>query len=196
MAFSGTYNECALFVFKAHGILITTAKDASLSVPPGATAKKNDQYSSHMGVIEYMSFTTTVDGLLGELSQQLDALGYTQALHEALMDVKAHMETETVSKGYDAVFLKNTFVTPKPKLVVPPSASGKDESGEKGNSGDSDVNSFLFLKNRAIEPNQENIDDGSPLGRVISISNSIRVWQLSSSTGRSTRDESPESVLG
>jgi hypothetical protein len=42
-----------------------------------------------------------------------------------------------VSKGYDAVFLKNTFVTPKLKLVVPPSASGKGESGEKGNSGDS-----------------------------------------------------------
>ena len=70
MALSGTYS--ALIVFKAHGFLSNTAKDASLDVPPGATATKSDQYSSHMGVIEYMSFTTTVDGLLGELSQQLD----------------------------------------------------------------------------------------------------------------------------
>jgi hypothetical protein len=127
---SGGYNECALFVYKAHGIIVH-AKDVWLPVPPGATACKNDQYSSHEGVVEYMSFTTTVDGLLGELSQQLDECGYTQALHEALMDVKTHMETETVSKGYDVVFLKNSFVEPKPKLVVPPSASGKGESGEK-----------------------------------------------------------------
>ena len=127
---SGGYNECALFVYKAHGIIVH-AKDVWLPVPPGATACKNDQYSSHVGVIEYMSFTTTVDGLLGELSQQLDECGYTQALHEALMDVKTHMETETVSKSYDVVFLKNSFVKPKPKLVVPPSASGKGESGEK-----------------------------------------------------------------
>ena len=106
----GQYNEGALFVFRAHGILVTTKK-SSLSVPPGATARKNDQYSSHPRVIEYMSFTTTVDGWLGELSQQLDAYGYTQALHETLMDVKTHMDTETGSKSYDAVFLKNRFVT-------------------------------------------------------------------------------------
>ena len=30
------------------------------------------------------------------------------------------METETESKSYDVVFLKNRFVTQKPKLVVPP----------------------------------------------------------------------------
>jgi hypothetical protein len=110
---SGKYNEGALFVFKAHGILVA-AKNSSLSVPLGATARKNDQYSSHPGVIEYMSFTTTVDGWLGELSQQLDAYGYTQALHEALMDVKTHLDTETVSRSYDAVFLMNRFVTQDP----------------------------------------------------------------------------------
>ena len=143
------YNECALFVFKAHGILVT-AKNSSLSVPRGATAWKTDQCSSHLGVIEYMSFTTTVDGLLGELSQQLDALGYTQALREALMDVKTHMETETVSKGYDVVFLKNRFVKQKPKLVVPPSASGKGERGEKGDSGGHDVNPIQARRRRPV----------------------------------------------
>ncbi len=115
----GQYNEGALFVFRAYGIL-AAAKNSPLTVPLGATARKGDQYSSHLGVIEYMSFTTTEDGWLGELSQQLDAHGYTQALHDALMAIKTHMETETVSKSYDAVFLKNRFVTQKPKLVVPP----------------------------------------------------------------------------
>ncbi len=107
---SGKYNEGAPFVFKAHGILVA-AKNSSLSVPLGATARKNDQCSWHPGVVEYMSFTTTEDGWLGELSQQLDAYGYTQALHDARMVIKTHMETETVSKSYDAVFLKNRFVT-------------------------------------------------------------------------------------
>ncbi len=64
-----------------------------------------------------MSFTTTVDGWLGELSKQLDAYGYTQALHDALLDVQTHMEKETVSQGYEGVFLKSPFVTQKPKLV-------------------------------------------------------------------------------
>jgi hypothetical protein len=161
---SGTY--CALFVFKAHGILTNIAKDASLDVSPGATSTTSIHYSSHMGVIEYMSFTTTVDGLVAELSQQLDVLGYTQALHEALKDVKAHMESEseTVSNGYDFVFLKNTVVTLNPKLVVPPSASDKDESGEKGNSGDSDVN-FVFLKDRAIEPKPKRVVPTSASGK-------------------------------
>ncbi len=42
------------------------------------------------------------------------------------MDIKTHM-----AKGFDDIFLENIFVKPKPKLVVPPSASGKSKSGEK-----------------------------------------------------------------
>ena len=102
----GKYNECALFVFKRHGIIVNSnSKQSTFIAPPGATAHKNDQYSSHPGVIEHMSFTTTVDGMLGELSQQLDLCGYTQALHKALMDIKTHM-----AKGYDDIFLENIFV--------------------------------------------------------------------------------------
>ena len=129
---SGKYNECALFVFKRHGIIVNSnSKQSTFIAPPGATAHKNDQYSSHPGVIEYMSFTTTVDGLLGELSQQLDVLGYTQALRKDRMKVKTDMETETVSKGCDGIFLENIDVKPKRKSVVPTGASGKRESGKK-----------------------------------------------------------------
>jgi hypothetical protein len=122
----GKYNEFALFVFKTHGMIVSRkTKHSELIVPPGATAHKNDQYSSHPGVIEYMSFTTTVDGMLGELSQQLDLCGYTQRL-QAQRDIKTHM-----AKGFDDILLENIPVKPKPKLVVPPSASGKSKSGEK-----------------------------------------------------------------
>ena len=93
-------NMGALFVFKAHGILIS-AKNTSAHVPPGATARTKVQYCSHPGVIEYLSFTTTLDGWITELSQQFDALWYTRALHEALMDVVTHMEAGTVSKRHD-----------------------------------------------------------------------------------------------
>jgi hypothetical protein len=68
------------------------------------------------------------------------------------MNVKAHMDTETVSEGCDGVFLKNTVVTLNPKLGVPQSASGKDKSDEKGNSGDSDINVWGLLDYRATEP--------------------------------------------
>ena len=114
---SGRYNECALFVFKAHGIIIKS-KDEIFNVPQGASAHKNDQFSSNPGVIEYMSFTTTVDGLLGELSHQLDLLGYTAALHKALMDVKTHMDGHQDAHGYaDSIYLNNSIVVPKPKQV-------------------------------------------------------------------------------
>ena len=100
---SGRYNECALFVFKTRGIMIASQSNTGC-VPPGATAWKTDQFSSHPSTIEYMSFTTTVDGWLGELSTQLDDLGYTQTLHKALMDVKFHMEEKSVPDGYDVFF--------------------------------------------------------------------------------------------
>ena len=112
----GKYNRGAMFVFKAHGILVGQ-KNREWPVPPGCTAKKNDQYSSHPGVIEYMSFTTTVDGWLGQLSKQLDALGYTEKLHKALMDIKTHMETESVSTSYADVVLENRNITQKRRHV-------------------------------------------------------------------------------
>ena len=81
----GGYNKSCLIVAENVGVIINGNEVAEdTPIPRGAIASKKDQYCAGRGAIRYLSITFSLQALVQGLGTQLDILGYSRILHDAL----------------------------------------------------------------------------------------------------------------
>ena len=77
---TGGYNGGCIIVCKPRGVLIKGLRSDEV-VPPGATARLRDQFSTNPESLEVMTVAFHLDGLTGSIQKQLDALGSQKLSH-------------------------------------------------------------------------------------------------------------------
>jgi hypothetical protein len=82
---TGGYNKSCLILAENVGVIINGDKvDEDTPIPRGAIASKKDQYCAGRAAIRYVSITFSMQALVQGLGNQLDMLGYSRILHDAL----------------------------------------------------------------------------------------------------------------
>ena len=62
------------------------------TIPDDAVGQSTDQFAAAPGSVTYQTVTFNLDVLLGEISNHMDALGYSRDLHQALRAVQGRLE--------------------------------------------------------------------------------------------------------
>ena len=82
---AGGYNKSCLIVAENVGVIINGDKvPEDTPIPRGAITSKRTQYCAGRGAIRYVSITFSLQALVQGLGTQLDILGYSRILHDAL----------------------------------------------------------------------------------------------------------------
>ena len=88
---SGGYGWGAAFLLRSEGILCNA--NAHLPVVPcGAVFVKRDQFAVAPKTASFLTATFARDALMGAIGAEMDSLGYSQKLHQALADIQQHFE--------------------------------------------------------------------------------------------------------
>ena len=89
---TGGYNGGCMVVCHCDGIVVKHMRTHETPVPKGAVSYIRGQMCAHPGCLSYVSICFCLDSLVVELAKELDALGYTQTIHQGLLDVQKHLE--------------------------------------------------------------------------------------------------------
>ena len=65
-------------------------------VPPGCIAHESGQWCLNPNVIEYVNITFSVPSLMHYLREQLDELGYTESLHNSILEAQKVLQRKSV----------------------------------------------------------------------------------------------------
>ena len=85
---TGGYNRGAAFLLKCHAILCKTTSADVLAMPQGVIGVNKDQFAASPSTIEYISVTFHRDGLISAIGSRMDQIGYSAALHSALVQIQ------------------------------------------------------------------------------------------------------------
>lgn len=110
---SGGYGWGAAFLLKCEGIVVNGSSDQK--VPPGAVARKKDQFAVAAKTATYVSVTFARDVLIGAIANEMDSVGYSQQLHSALVEVQQHFDNRMSGPLPDSAKLLSNAVVLKHK---------------------------------------------------------------------------------
>lgn len=85
---AGGYTQTALVIVKACGAVPIKRVPKKTLVPAGCVCAEGDQLALNPEVVEFVSITFCVKSLMHYLKEQLDAIGYTETLHYAILEAQ------------------------------------------------------------------------------------------------------------
>ena len=96
---AGGYNRGAMIVFRFRPGILISGVPVNVVVPSGSVSWLRDQMSASPSVLEFNCMMVEIDSLVYALAMHLDALGYTELLHQAFSAVKRYLVGKDGRRG-------------------------------------------------------------------------------------------------